>query len=176
MQPDLAQIVSHAIGFAVLLFILRRFAWGPLLGTLDQRRTSIAEGLESAERTKRDMAALKANYEQELAKIEEAARKKMLETVNEGRRIAAEIEEEGRAKAQVELMKAKETLALEVAKAKAGLRDQIVTLTVEATEKLLRQRVDETRDRALVESFLADLEKPAGAAPAKPAAKDKVRA
>lgn len=174
MALDLAQILSHAIGFAVMLFVLRRFAWGPLLTVLDQRRRQIAGGLEDAERTKQEMARLKATYERELAKIEEAARKKLLETVNEGRRIAAEIEEEGRAKAQLELLKAKEALALEVAKAKVGLRDQIVTLTVEAAEKLLRQRVDEPRDRALVEAFLAELDAPDGASGSP--AKAKVRA
>ncbi|OGX41652.1 MAG: ATP synthase F0 subunit B [Omnitrophica WOR_2 bacterium RIFCSPHIGHO2_02_FULL_68_15] len=142
----------------MLVWLLKRFAWGPLLGVLDQRRRQIASGLDDIVRAKQEMGALKTQYEQELARIEESARQKLVEAVNQGRRIASEIEEEARARAQLELRKTKETLALEVTKAKTVLRDQIVTLAVEAAEKLLRGRLDETKDRALVEQFIAELD------------------
>lgn len=157
MALDLLQLASHAVGFIILVWLLKRFAWGPLLGVLDQRRQRIADGLADVERAKQEMARLKTQYEQELARIEESARKKLLEAVNEGRRVAAEIEEEARGKAQAHLAKAKETLELEVAKAKVELRDQIVTLAMEATEKLLHSRLDAGRDKALVEEFIAEL-------------------
>lgn len=173
MVPDLWQLLVHTIGFVVLLWLLKRFAWGPLLGVLDERQRRIAAGLEDVERAKREMASLKTQYDAELARIEEAARKKLLEVVNEGRRVAAEIEEEARAKAHASLAKTKETLELEVAKAKIELRDQIVALAMEATEKLLRRRLDEPQDRQLVEAFLTELDG-AAAAP-KGAAKVKAR-
>lgn len=163
MAIDLFQLLAHAIGFIILVALLKRFAWGPLLGVLDQRRRQIASGLDEVVRAKQEMAALKTQYEQELARIEESARQKLVEAVNQGRRVAAEIEEEARARAQLELLKTKETLALEVTKAKTVLRDQIVTLAVEATEKLLRSRMDETKDRALVEQFIAELDGKASA-------------
>lgn len=158
MAIDLLQLLAHAIGFIILVALLKRFAWGPLLGVLDQRRRQIASGLDDVERAKQEMGALKTQYEQELARIEESARQKLVEAVNQGRRVASEIEEEARARAQLELLKTKETLALEVTKAKTVLRDQIVTLAVEAAEKLLRGRLDETKDRALVEQFIAELD------------------
>jgi F-type H+-transporting ATPase subunit b len=158
MAIDLFQLLAHAIGFIILVALLKRFAWGPLLGVLDQRRRQIASGLDDIVRAKQEMGALKAQYEQELARIEESARQKLVEAVNQGRRLATEIEEEARARAQLELLKTKETLALEVTKAKTVLRDQIVTLAVEAAEKLLRGRLDETKDRALVEQFIAELD------------------
>ena len=167
MALDLWQIFVHTIGFFLLVALLKRFAWGPLLGVLDQRRRQIAQGLEDVERAKQEMARLKTQYEQELATIEESARRKLAEAVQEGRRVAAEMEEEARVKTQESLTKAKEALVLEVAKAKAELRDQIVALTVEATEKLLRARVDEGRDRALVEAFITELD--GGTAATKPA-------
>lgn len=158
MTLDLLQLASHAIGFILLVWLLRRFAWGPLLGVLDERRRRIASGLAEVEQAKAEMAKLKTQYEAELARIEELARKKLLEVVNEGRRVAAEIEEEARVHSQEQLSKTKETLELEVAKAKVVLRDQIVTLALEATEKLLRGRVDETQDRALIEAFINELD------------------
>ncbi len=167
MALDLWQILVHTIGFFLLVALLKHFTWGPLLGVLDQRRRQIAQGLEDVERAKQEMARLKTQYEQELARIEESARRKLAEAVQEGRRVAAEMEEEGRVRAQESLTKAKEALVLEVAKAKAELRGQIVAMTVEATEKLLRARLDEGRDRALVEAFIAELD--GGAAATRPA-------
>lgn len=158
MALDLIQILTHAVGFALLVWLLKRFAWGPLLSTLDERKQRIASGLADVERAKQEMARLKGQYEQEMAHIEDSARKKLLEAVNEGRRVAAEIQEEARGKAQAELVKAKEALALEVAKAKTELRDQLVAATLEATEKLLRTRMDDTKDRAIVEQFLRELD------------------
>ncbi len=154
----LAQFVTNVLAFLLLLAILKRFAWGSILRLIDERRAKIAEEFQAIEGAKQEMARLKTRYEQELARIEESARQKLVEAVNQGRRVAAEIEEEARARAQVELLKAKETLALEVVKAKTVLRDQIVTLAVEATEKLLRSRLDQTKDRALVEQFIAELD------------------
>jgi len=168
---DLLQLLSHAVGFVILLWLLRRFAWGPLLGVLDQRRQRIAAGLEDVERAKAEMARLKTQYEAQLARIEEAARKRLLEMVNEGRRVAAEIEEEARGAAQASLAKTQATLALEVAKAKVELRDQIVALTMQATEKLLRTRLDAGGDRALVEAFIAELD--GATVPPAPAARDR---
>jgi len=169
MALDLLQLLSHAVGFVILLWLLRRFAWGPLLGVLDQRRQRIAAGLEDVERAKAEMARLKTQYEAQLARIEESARKKLLEAVNEGRRVAAEVEEEARGAAQASLAKAQETLALEVAKAKVELRDQVVAMTMQATEKLLRTRLDTGQDRALVEAFIAELD--VATAPPAPAAR-----
>ena len=159
MTLDLWQLLSHAIGFLLLVWLLKRFGWGPLLGVLDQRRQRIADGLEAVEQAKQEMARLKTQYERELSRSDAAARQKLLEAVQEGQRVAAEIEEAARAAAQASLAHAKEALALEVAKAKGTLRDQIVALTLEATETLLRARVDEGRDRTLVEAFLDDLER-----------------
>jgi len=154
----LAQFVTNILAFLLLLAILKRFAWGPLLTVIDERRAKIADEFAGIERTKAEMARLKTQYERELTRIEESARRKLAEAVNEGRRVAAEMEEEARAHAQASLVKAKEALQLEVAKAKIELRNQIVGLTLEATEKLLRTRMDATKDRALVEAFLAELD------------------
>ena len=159
---DLQQILSQAISFIVLLMILRRFAWRPLLTILDERRRRIETTLGDVARQKVEMERLQADYSQRLAKIDDEARVKIQQAVLEGKRIAMEVQEEARAQAQAILAKSKETVELELAKAKVTLRDQIADMTVEAVERVLQQKLDAKTDRQLVDSALEELEgKPA---------------
>ena len=156
---DLQQILSQAISFLVLLMILRRFAWRPLLTILDERRRRIETTLGDVARQKVEMERLQADYSQRLAKIDDEARVKIQQAVLEGKRIAIEVQEEARAQAQAILAKSKETVELELAKAKVTLRDQVADMTVEAVERVLQQKLDPKTDRALVESALDELER-----------------
>ena len=158
LQLDLQQLISQALSFLLLLWILRRFAWRPLLTMLDQRRARIEEALREVAQRKTEMESLQAEYAQRLAKIEEEARLKIQQAILEGKRIAAEIQEQARAQGYELLNKSKETIELELAKAKVTLRDQVAEMTLEAVERVLRQKLDPKADRHLVDAVLAELE------------------
>ncbi len=158
LQLDLQQIISQAVSFVLLVFILRRFAWGPILKVLDERRTRIETDLRHAAEAKAEMSRLQQDYTQRLAKIEEEARGKIQQAVVEGRRIAGEIQEDARAQAQKIIAKSQDTIELELAKARVSLRDALADMTVTAAEQLLRQRLDPEKDRQLVTSILQELE------------------
>ena len=158
LQLDLQQIVSQALSFLLLLWVLRRFAWRPLLTMLDQRRARIEEELRVVAQRKDDVAALQVEYTRKLATIHEEARAKIQEAILEGKRIALEVQEEARTHGQAILSKAKETVALELAKAKVTLRDEVAGMTMTALEHILRQKLDAQADRALVEAVLEELE------------------
>jgi len=158
LQLDLQQIISQALSFLILLWVLKRFAWRPLLGILDARRKHIAEEIQKAAHQKTELAQLQQEYTQRLAKIEEEARLKIQQAILEGKRIGMEVQEQARAQAQAILTKSKETVELELAKAKVTLRDQVAAMTVEAVEKILQQKLDAKTDHHLVESVLAELE------------------
>jgi F-type H+-transporting ATPase subunit b len=158
LQPDIQQIVSQAVGFLLLLWVLRRFAWGPLLGALESRRARIEEELRRIEQGKAELTKLQADYGARLAKIEEEARTKIQEAIIEGKRIASEIQEQARAQGYAIVNKSKETVELELAKANVTLRDHVAAMTMEATEQILRRKLDEHTDRQLVEMVLNDLE------------------
>ena len=159
LRPDLQQILSQLISFVLLLALLRRFAWGPLLAILDQRRKHIEDGLRQVAAGKEEMERLKAEYAQRLAKIEDEARLKMQQAILEGKRVSLEIQEQARAQAQDAMTKSKDTIAMEVAKAKVQLRDHVAQLTMEAVEKVLRQKVDAKTDRHLVDTVLDELDR-----------------
>ena len=159
LQLDLQQVLSQAISFVILLWLLRRFAWRPLLAILDERRRHIETTLQDVAQKKSELEHLQADYARRLAKIDDEARVKIQQAILEGKRIAIEVQEEARAQAQAILSKSKETVELELAKAKVTLRDQLADMTVEAVERVLQQKLDPKTDRALVESALDELER-----------------
>ena len=159
LSLDLQQIISQAVSFLLLLWVLRRFAWKPLLGILDQRRAQIEEELRKIAQSRGEIARLEAEYGRKLAAIHDEARVKVQEAILEGKRISLEIQEQARAQSQALLTKSKETIELELAKAKVTLRNEVAGMTVEALERILRQQVDEKTDRRLVDTILDELER-----------------
>ena len=159
LQPDLQQVLSQAVSFLLLLWVLRRFAWKPLLRVLDQRRARVEEEFRRIAQTKSELARLQEDYGRRLAAIEQEARTKIQQAILEGKRIAGEIQEQARGQGQAILTKSKEAVELELAKARVTLRDQVARMTVEAVERVLQQKLDPKTDRALVESALDELER-----------------
>ena len=159
MNLSLQEILTQAGAFILLVWILKKTAWKPLLKLLDERRGRIAKGFEEIESAKKGVEKLKADYEHARAHIEEEARKKMQQAIDEGKRIARELQETSRRDARAVLEKAKEDIQLEVAKAKVTLRNEIADLTLAATERLLEEKMDATKDKELVLDFIENLEK-----------------
>ena len=74
LQLDLQQIVSQALSFLLLLWVLKRFAWKPLLGVLDARRARIEEGIARIDQGKADLERHQQELNSRLAKIDNEAR------------------------------------------------------------------------------------------------------
>ena len=158
MQLIWQEMLTQALGFVVLVAVVRRFAWQPVLRLLDDRRQRIADEFARLEQTKGQLETLQRDYQTRLAQIEQEARAKIQEAVNEGKRVSTEIQEQARAQATQVLTQARENVQLEIAKAKVELRDRVAKLTLEATEKLLSQKMDAAKDEALVLRFLDEAE------------------
>ena len=158
LQLEWQQIVSQALSFLLLWWVLARFAWKPLLKILDDRRAHIEGELHRAAAAKEELARLQAEYEHRLAAINDEARAKIQQAILEGKRVAMEIQEQARAHGHELLDKSKETIKLELAKARVTLRDQVAGMTLEALEKVLRQKLDAKTDRHLVDAALDELE------------------
>ncbi len=154
-----AEIVSQTISFFILVFLLKRFAWKPILGILDQRRFRIEEGIRQMALRSAEMERLKEEYTKRMALIEDEARVKLQQAILEGKKAGAEIQEQARAQSYVLMNKAKETIELELAKAKISLRDHMAQMTVDAVERILRQKLDPKSDRQLVDAVLEELER-----------------
>lgn len=159
LQLDLQQILSQSIAFLLLLLVLRRFAWKPLLGVLDARRQKIEDDLRQAAQQRAETIRLQQELDQRLGQIGQEARTKIQQAIIEGKRVAVEVQEEARAHARTVIAKAKETVDLEIAKARVTLRDQVTAMTLEAAQRILQQKLDAPADRRLIEAALDELER-----------------
>lgn len=155
----LGEVGIQLLAFLIVFWTLKSLAWKPLMAMLDARSEKIRAGLASLEESKKEVETLKAKYEESRAKIEEEAREKIQQAVTEGKRVAREIQDGARNEARSLLDKAKEDLALEVAKAKVTLRNEITDLTLASTERLVSQKMDAKRDRELVLEFIEKVER-----------------
>ena len=158
MQIEISQLLTHMVGFLIAFFILKKYAWKPILKLLDDRRQNIADEFSEIETKKQETEALLLEYETRLKKIEEEARAKMNESVAEGQKIAAEIKADAQGEARSIINRAKSELERDVVKARAQLKQDLVGMTLNATERLLRERVDEKANRKLIERFLDEVE------------------
>lgn len=159
MNLDWSQILTQIIGFLLLLWLLKRFAWKPILQLLEERRNKINTEFNKIDQTKVEVAKLRQEYEQQLKTIEAQARQKILDAVQESQKIAAEIQEKARDDARQIIEKAKQNVELEIAKAKVELRDEIVNLTLQATEKMLNEKLDDQKHRELITQYIDSLDR-----------------
>jgi F-type H+-transporting ATPase subunit b len=153
---DIRQVLTQIVGFLIFLFLIRRFAWGPVLQTLEARRAKIAGDLAEAERKKQEAAELKARLEQELRGIDQQARVRIQEAVTDGQRIAAEIKADAQAQARARLDRAEAEIESERAKAQKSLHEDMARLAVAGAERILRKKLEEPEQRRLIGEFIAE--------------------
>ena len=154
---ELKFLLTNAIGFLLLVLVLRNLAWGKLLGAIDARRDAIKSEIEAAEAQRAEAERQRQDYEARLATIEAEARAKVQEAVADSQRIAAEIKEQTRVEAADMIAKAEERIRLEQAQALIALRDDVVRLTMMATEKVVKESMDAARHDRLIRDFLQEI-------------------
>jgi F-type H+-transporting ATPase subunit b len=156
LELDWGIIVTQIIGFLLALWILKAFAWKPLLKMLDDRKKKIADDIGEAERIKLDAAKVLDDYHAKLREIDNEARARIQEAVADGSRIASEIRDQAREESRHILTRSREELARDVAKARVELRDDIVGMAIRAAEKLIATRLNEAEQRRLLDDFLKE--------------------
>jgi F-type H+-transporting ATPase subunit b len=153
---DIKQVLTQIVGFLIFLFLIRRFAWGPVLQTLEARQAKIAGDLADADKRKQEAAELRGRLEQELRGIDQQARQKIQEAVAEGQKVAAEIKADAQAQARARLDRAEAEIEAERAKAQKALHEDMARLAVGGAERILRKKLDEAEQRRLIGEFIAE--------------------
>jgi len=153
------QIITHILGFVIALWILKRYAWKPLLHMIDERRERIQGDFDKAAEELKKADKLRSDYENRMKEAESEARAKVQEAVREGQDVASEIKEAARNEGRELIKRAKEELSRDVDKAKTQLKLDIVKMTLAATEKMINEKLDEAKHREMIEGFINDVEK-----------------
>ncbi len=154
---DIRQVLTQVLGFLLMVWILRRYMWGPLTGMLEARREKIVGEFKEADRLKGEALELKARYDADLKGIEAQARHRITEAVAEGQRVAAEIRTQAQKDALVRLERASEEIDREREKAKEILKEQVIDLSLRMAEKVLRQKLDDPAQRKLAGEFIDEV-------------------
>jgi F-type H+-transporting ATPase subunit b len=154
MNLEIGQIISQIFAFLIMLWVLRRFAWKPLLNLLEERKRKIQEEFDSIEAEKKQIENLKSTYGQKLKEIDATAKAKMQEEVERGRKVAQEIEEDAHKQASLITAKAQENISREQEEAKEQLKHVLVNLTIKATEKILKESLDSDTSKKIVASYV----------------------
>lgn len=154
----LPELLTQIVGFVIAVWILKKFAWKPMLGMLEQRRAKIRSDLNSAEKTRLDAAEVLAGYEKKLKEIDTEARVKIQEAIAEGNKVAIDIREQARFEAKEIISKAREELVRDIAKAKTELRDDMVKMAIAATEKIIAEKLDDEKHRTMLNNFLDEVD------------------
>jgi F-type H+-transporting ATPase subunit b len=148
--------VWHLINFGLLLFLLSRFLFPPIVRMLDERQARIRESMERAEALKEESTRAAEAVRQQL----DEARREGQTIINTATQIADRIKQERQEQAQAEyeaiLKRAQEDAARERERAYAELRQQVADLAVLAAERIIHRQLDATAQRQLVEEFLAE--------------------
>jgi F-type H+-transporting ATPase subunit b len=151
-------LITQMFGFLIVFWVLRRYAWGPMLGMLEERRTRIANEVQTSERLRREAEELKVEYENQLKTIEAQARQRIQEAVSEGQKVAEEIRSKAFEEAEAITKKAKASLDMEYKKARVELRGEMVDMALGAAERLLHEKLDTEEHRKVVDRFLTELQ------------------
>lgn len=154
---DIRQVATQILGFLILLWVMRKFAWGPVLGMLEARRQKIAGEFAAAEKAKAEAAEAKARFEAELRGIEARSRQRLQEALAEGQKLAGEIRAQAQTEASARLARAQDDIARERESAKELLKEQMVHLSMRTAEKILRQKLDDPAQRKLIGEFVDEV-------------------
>lgn len=151
-------LIIQAAGFLILLYILRKYLFDKILTALKARREEVQETYRKSEQYREEAANLKANYERKITEAEEEAEKKLTAAVKEAKVLGTEIVEKSRQEAEIIKRKAHETVELERKKAAAEIRNQVVDLSILATQKLIETSISKAKTEELVDEFIKGVE------------------
>ncbi len=158
-QEIIAGILTQIVAFLIFLWILRKFAWTPILRLLDERRNKIASEFERIDSLEDKFNNLKADYEKKMNQIDQEARQKLQEAVDEGRTFAREITDKARDEAKLIIEKTNQNIQIEMDKAKIELKNYIIDLSIKSSERLLHEKLDDEKHKSLLAKFISEIEK-----------------
>lgn len=156
-SPSAGLAVWTWVIFLLLVLVLAKTAWKPLLRVLEERERRIQQALDEAQRARDDAAKLLEQYRELQAQARRDAQDIVAEARRAAERIAAELLAQARREQQGMLERAKEDVQREWERAMESLRAEAVDLAIAAASRLLRKHIDAAENRRLVEEVLAEL-------------------
>lgn len=158
ITPDIGLLFWMFVSFGIVLFILKKFAWKPILDSVKEREDSIEEALAQAGKAKEELEKLQANNE-DLLKQTREERDLLIKEAREAKdNMISEAKGKAKEEADKIIVSARETIESEKIAAVAELKSQVAVLSIEIAEKILRDELSaEDKQKKLVNNLLEDV-------------------
>ena len=160
VQPDPGLFIWTIITFLVLLALLAKFAWKPLLEALESRQSGIRKALDDAEKARRDLERLQAESAQTITKARAEADAIISRTRADSERLREELRQKARREADSIVKSAERQIQLETARAVQQIRREAVELSVMIASKLIQRNLTEADNEKLIEEALRQIDMP----------------
>jgi len=154
LLPKLGLIVWTVLAFVIVFIILAKYAWKPILKSLDAREKNISDAILSTEKIKQEMAELKNDNENLLVKAREERAQMMREAKETRDKIIGEAKEQARLETNKILADAQGAINQQKMAAITDLKNQVGNLVIEISEKVLRR---ELNNKEAQESYIQQL-------------------
>jgi F-type H+-transporting ATPase subunit b len=153
---DVFKLAFQIVNFLILLFLLNRFLFKPVLRRIDERNSQLSQGLEDAAAAARDRELARAEREAALAEARKESEALVARAAKTAEATSAEILATARASAEQLTERAREEIAAEKERALAEIRGEVADLALDAAGKLVEAEMDAPTQRRLVEQFLSE--------------------
>ncbi len=151
---------AQVINFLIILYLLKRFLYKPVLSVLKKREDTIKEGLKQAEEGRLLYEKTVQKEKEILSKAHENAKKMMEDAKNQALEISHKIEEESKKQAEKIIISAKEQIELETQEAEKKLSLKITTLSFDFLGKALKEMFSEKEQKEVIKKALRKFQKP----------------
>jgi F-type H+-transporting ATPase subunit b len=158
LTPGTGLIIWQTFVFVLLVFLLAKVAWKPILSALKERETSIQESLDTAEKTRQEIAELKADNENLLKQAREERDKMLRDARDASNRMKEEAQLAAKKSAEKIIEDARIAIGIEKQAALKEIKIQVANFSLEIAEKLLRENLSNDKaQKELVQRYITDL-------------------
>jgi F-type H+-transporting ATPase subunit b len=158
VQPDPGLYIWTIVTFLVLLALLARFAWRPLLDALEQRQQTIRKSLDDARQAKEELQRLQAESARILAEARNEAAGILASTRADAARFADEMKQKARGDADAIVRNAQREIDAQTARAVQSIRREAIDLSVAVATKILRRDVSQADNERLVDDTIREMQ------------------
>ena len=158
----LGNLIWQMLAFGLLVFLLNKYAYGPIIKILDERRDRIRESMEQAEQIKAENAAAAKRAQQIIADAQNQTREMLAQAQQMSQRTIAAAQAEAREQRDRMLVDARKQIEADTQRAKAELRREVAGLAIMAASKVVGKSLDTQDHLRLVDEALVEVERTRG--------------
>jgi F-type H+-transporting ATPase subunit b len=158
VQPDPGLFLWTILTFLVLLVLLAKFAWKPLLALLDRREEMIRQSLDDAEKAKHELQRLQQESKEILSKARVEAQSILAKSRSEAEKLKGELRQEAKVQADSIIRDAEKQIQVETEKAISGIKNEVVDLSLLVASKLIKKNLSKEDNQSLIEESLKQVE------------------